>query len=228
MLLDSTSFCLQTTLCVSAYAPLLRVSQNSLTLSRNWDVFDTEFSLEEWQTLDRSTLASLSCKYNGKTNKTYLLIVQVRFKRENRDVLQQNHKSMSYSVCGRMMVNLHKLVLFCKILGLVTCNRVHIGQRTERHIHWIVAMVNLVRIWNLHKSRWWSCRRADWNANEKWRNAQWWRNHQRKCAVCHAALNVKRNECFANTTLHCDLSREDLQPPAHVVHVKTDDKHWHD
>ena len=42
--------------------------------------------------------------------------------------------------------------------------------------------------------------------------------------MCHAALSLKTN-VFVNTTLRCDLSREALEPHAHVMHVVTDDKH---
>ena len=41
--------------------------------------------------------------------------------------------------------------------------------------------------------------------------------------MCHAALSVKTN-VFANTTLHCDLSREALETRAHVMHVRDADK----
>ena len=41
--------------------------------------------------------------------------------------------------------------------------------------------------------------------------------------MCHAALSEKTN-VFANTTLHCDLSREALETRAHVMHVRDADK----
>ena len=47
---------------------------------------------------------------------------------------------------------------------------------------------------------------------------------RKRCTVCHAALSVK-TDVLVNTTLHCDLSREALEPHAHVTHVRTDDKH---
>ena len=46
---------------------------------------------------------------------------------------QQNHKSMSYSVSGRITV--------FKIFALITCRRVQIAQGTERHIYCAVAVV---------------------------------------------------------------------------------------
>ena len=42
--------------------------------------------------------------------------------------------------------NLHKFILFCQISELITCRRMVIGQGTEGHISWIVAMVNLVLV----------------------------------------------------------------------------------
>ena len=44
------------------------------------------------------------------------------------------------------------------------------------------------------------------------------------CTVCHAALSFKIN-VSVETTLHCDLSREGLEPIAHVMHVRDADKH---
>ena len=79
-------------------------------------------------------------------------------------------------------------------------------------------MGNLVRSWNLQRSRWWSGLRADWSAKEQWGSAKWWRNHQRKCIVCHAELSVNTS-ISVNTTLHCDLSRETLEPHAHVLRM---------
>ena len=47
------------------------------------------------------------------------------------------------------------------------------GQGTERHIYWIVAVGKSVfRRWNLQRFRWWSGRRADWSASEKWGSAK--------------------------------------------------------
>ena len=42
------------------------------------------------------------------------------------------------------------------------------------------------------------------------------------------AQSVKTNVFFVNTTLHCDVSREPLESHAHLMHVRTDDKHRHD
>ena len=49
----------------------------------------------------------------------------------------------------------------------------------------------------------------------------------REGALCYAAPSVKTN-VFVNTTLHCDLSRDALEPHSHVMHVRGADKHWHD
>ena len=43
------------------------------------------------------------------------------------------------------------------------------------------------------------------------------------CTVCHAALSVKTN-VFVRKPLRCDLSREALEPHAHVINVRDADR----
>ena len=189
VLLDSTFFCLKTAQRVSPYSPSLRVSPCSL---------ESEMNLTLSFHLRSDTLVIGQYLLFSPVSAVVKSVWSVFAHRPNQ--IQEGGRDAFSRIISRCHTRtleewrfyLHRIVLFCKIFGLIICRRVQM-QHFEKHFYWIVAVVNLVRRWNLQRSRWWFDRRTDWSASKKWGSAQWWRNHHRRDVVCHASPSVKIN-----------------------------------